>query len=110
MDFQNHEKAIKGILNKLQELGAIDSIEQISAVGFRVVNGGSITEPTIINDDVYKEIFDSIEFTPLHNPGALVAIDAFKKIMPSALLIGNFDNAFHHTIPKTNFLYPLPIE
>ncbi|AUF83242.1 acetate/propionate family kinase [Mesoplasma syrphidae] len=110
MDFQNHESAVKGILSKFQDLGVIKTIDEIVAIGFRIVNGGSITEPTIINDKVYKAIFDSIEFAPLHNPGALVAIDAFKKITPNAILVGNFDNAFHHTIPKSNFLYPLPIE
>ncbi|WP_027063453.1 acetate/propionate family kinase [Mesoplasma seiffertii] len=110
MDFQNHEKAVKGILSKFQELGVIKTIDEIVAVGFRVVNGGLITEPTVINEVVYKAIFDNIEFAPLHNPGALVAIDAFKKVTPNAVLVGNFDNAFHHTIPKDNFLYPLPIE
>ncbi|WP_338983735.1 acetate/propionate family kinase [Spiroplasma endosymbiont of Othius punctulatus] len=106
----NHKVALKLILDKLIEMKIIENYNDIEGVGFRVVHGGTVSSSSLISDDIYSSIVDSTKLAPLHNPGALVAIDAVKAIMPDAKLVASFDTAFHQTIPKENFLYTTPIE
>jgi acetate kinase len=104
----NHEAAIKLILDGLIKLNAIHDINEISGVGFRVVHGGKISASSIITPEIYQQIKDNVKLAPLHNPGALIAIDAVKKNMPKAKLVACFDTAFHQTMEEVNYLYPVP--
>ncbi|WP_031542499.1 acetate kinase [Mesoplasma photuris] len=104
----NHEVAIALVLEKFQELGAIKNKDEIHAIGFRVVHGGKLAKSVVINDEVYQIIKSNIELAPLHNPAAITVIDAVKKIMSSTKMVACFDTAFHQTMNKEEFLYPVP--
>lgn len=107
----NHEKALNFILARLQsdEYGVIKSIEEIDAVGHRVVSGGEkFTEPTIITEQVINEMKQIIDLAPLHNPAAIAGMEACMKIMPGKLNVAVFDTAFHKTIPPESYIYPIP--
>ena len=107
----NHEKAIKFVLKKLQSsvYGVIKSPDEIYGVGHRIVHGGEkFTKPVIITDEVISEIEECIELAPLHNPAAILGIKACKAVMPGKVNVAVFDTAFHQTIPKESYLYPIP--
>ncbi|ATQ35207.1 acetate kinase [Mesoplasma entomophilum] len=108
VDLPNHEIAIKFILDKLIELNIISNVEEINAVGFRVVHGGTINESSVINEKVFNTIKDAIKLAPLHNPGAITAIEAIKKVMPKAKLVACFDTAYHQTLAEEQYLYAVP--
>ncbi|WP_434329169.1 acetate kinase [Mycoplasma capricolum] len=104
----NHEHAIQLILNKLLELKIISNIDEIKGVGFRVVHGGEISHSSIINEEVLQKIQESVKLAPLHNPAAIIAIKAVKKLMPNTSMVACFDTAFHQTMPQVNYLYSVP--
>ena len=107
----NHEKAIKFVLKKLQSsvYGVIKSPDEIYGVGHRIVHGGEkFTKPVIITDEVISEIEECIELAPLHNPAAILGIKACNAVMPGKVNVAVFDTAFHQTIPKESYLYPIP--
>lgn len=109
----NHEKAIRFVLKKLQssEYGVIKSADDIDAIGHRIVHGGErFKTPVVVNDDVIKEIEECIELAPLHNPAAISGIKACMSVMPGKMNVVVFDTAFHQTIPKESYLYPIPYE
>ncbi|ATZ18928.1 acetate kinase [Williamsoniiplasma somnilux] len=106
----NHNEAIQFILKQFEELKVIKDKKDIAAVGFRIVHGGKITEPVVIDKKVFKEIEACVKLAPLHNPGALVAIEAFKIEMPKVKLIASFDTSFHQTMDEETFLYSVPYE
>ena len=110
---QNHSEAIKFVMEQLtdKEHGVISSLEEINAIGHRVVHGGEkFTESVIVDEEVEKGIEDAITFAPLHNPAHLQGIDACKKELPGKPNVVVFDTAFHQTMPKEHFLYPIPYE
>ncbi|KAF5295511.1 hypothetical protein FQR65_LT19890 [Abscondita terminalis] len=109
-DLPNHEVAIKFILDKLIEKNIIKNIDDISGVGFRVVHGSNISKSSIIDKKVFEIIKDAVKLAPLHNPGAITAIEAVQKIMPKAKMVACFDTAFHTDIPEKNYIYPTPYE
>ncbi|QVK06208.1 acetate kinase [Mycoplasma mycoides] len=104
----DHEHAIQLILNKLLELKIISNIDEINGVGFRVVHGGQISHSSIITDEILSKIQDSVKLAPLHNPAAIIAIKAVKKLMPNTNMVACFDTAFHQTMPEVNYLYTVP--
>ncbi|WP_338969415.1 acetate kinase [Spiroplasma endosymbiont of Labia minor] len=107
----DHLSAVDSILTKFEELNIIENIDNIKGIGFRIVHGGEkIIKPCIITKEVIEIIKRNIKLAPLHNPGALAAITAFKQTVPKAKLIGCFDTSFHTTMPKHNFLYAIPYE
>lgn len=109
----NHEKAIRFVLKKLQstEYGVIKSADDIDAIGHRIVHGGErFKTPVVVDDDVIKGIEDCIELAPLHNPAAISGIKACMSVMPGKMNVVVFDTAFHQTIPKESYLYPIPYE
>ncbi|AUM62379.1 acetate kinase [Spiroplasma monobiae] len=108
MELPNHEVAIQFILNKLIELNVIVNINDINAVGFRIVHGVTISKSSIIDQKVFETISEAVKLAPLHNPGAIIAIEAIKKIMPKAKMVACFDTAFHQTLGEEQFLYPVP--
>ncbi|MCS4537131.1 MULTISPECIES: acetate/propionate family kinase [unclassified Mycoplasma] len=107
----DHEVAAQNILSLLSESKIIEDVKEIEIIGFRVVHGGTyFTKSTAIDDGVIAAIEKCSDYAPLHNPGALQAIHAFRKVMPHAKLSAEFDTAFHTTIPDVNAIYPIPYE
>ncbi len=109
----DHKAALKIVLDSLQhaEYGAVKSLDEIDAVGHRVVHGGeAFAESVIIDDEVMKAINDNVEIAPLHNPPNIIGIEACKEIMGDIPMVAVFDTAFHQTIPALNYIYALPYE
>ncbi len=110
---EDHRKALELVLNALinPNYGAIKSMDEIGAVGHRVVHGGEkFANSVLIDDEVMKALNDSIDLAPLHNPPNIMGIEACKALMPDTPMVGVFDTAFHQTIPMSNYIYPLPYE
>lgn len=109
--FENHEKAINYMLEKIIELNIISSFDEIQGVGHRVVAGGEwFNKSTEITEDALDKIEKLKRYAPLHNPANAEGIRAFQKITPKATQVAVFDTAFHQTMPEDNYLYPLPYE
>ncbi len=109
----NHEVAIQSVLAALTDAnhGVISSLEEINAVGHRVVHGGEkFASSVVITDEVIAAIEECNDLAPLHNPANLIGINACKTIMPGVPMVAVFDTAFHQTMPKTAYLYGLPHE
>ena len=110
-DAKNHEEAISFVLNQFtdSEHGVISSLDDITAVGHRVVHGGEkFNKSVIITDEVIDTIRDCIPLAPLHNPAALTGIEACEKVMPGKKNVAVFDTAFHQTISEERYIYPIP--
>lgn len=110
---KDHQDAIELVLKSLvdEKYGVIKSMDEISAVGHRVVHGGEKYASSVVLDDTVIEALD--EFTklaPLHNPPNIIGINACKALMPKTPMVAVFDTAFHQTMPKKAFMYPLPYE
>ncbi len=109
----DHTKAIELVLNALTngKTGVVKSLDEIGAVGHRIVHGGEkFASSTVITDEVIEAIKACNDLAPLHNPANLIGIDACKKLMPNTPMVGVFDTAFHQTMPKEAYLYGLPYE
>ncbi|MCX4317618.1 MAG: acetate kinase, partial [Lachnospiraceae bacterium] len=107
----NHEVAIKLVLDALtnDQYGVISSLDEISAVGHRVVHGGEKFASSVkINDEVLKAIEECNDLAPLHNPANLIGINACTSIMPGVPQVAVFDTAFHQTMPAVAYMYALP--
>ncbi|WP_163538115.1 acetate kinase [Gracilibacillus sp. YIM 98692] len=110
-DIENHERAVKLLLNKLTSSGVINSLDEIDGVGHRVVHGGErFNDSVLITDEVIQEIEEVSELAPLHNPANLTGIQAFREVLPNVPAVAVFDTAFHQTMPEQSFLYSLPYE
>ncbi|MGE5255162.1 MAG: acetate/propionate family kinase [Hyphomicrobiales bacterium] len=107
----NAEEAMGTIIAALTDKahGMIGRIQEIAAVGHRVVHGGeTLTQPTVIDDQVKSIIFECCRLAPLHNPPNLAGIKAGERLLPDAVQVAVFDTAFHATIPPHAFLYGIP--
>ena len=112
-DMKDHKDAIKLVLETLvdSEHGVIKSMDEINAVGHRVVHGGEkYSKSAIVTDEVMKELEECAKLAPLHNPPNIIGIEACKALMPNTPMVVVFDTAFHQTMPEKAFLYPLPYE
>ncbi|PAV30377.1 acetate kinase [Virgibacillus profundi] len=110
-DIPNHEEAVKKLLEALTSSGVIESLEEIDAVGHRVVHGGEYFSDSVnLSDEVIQTIDKVSELAPLHNPANLTGINAFKEILPNVPMVAVFDTAFHQTMPASSYLYSLPYE
>lgn len=110
---KDHTDAVKLVIDALldKEHGVIADVNEINAVGHRVVHGGEyFASSVIITDEVIKAIEDCIELAPLHNPANLIGIRACEKLMPGVPQVGVFDTAFHQTMPPKAYLYAIPYE
>ena len=108
-----HDAAINLVLRMLtdKEYGVIESLDEIGAVGHRVVHGGEkFSEAVLLDHDVLVDIEECNYLAPLHNPANVVGILACQNLMPGKPMAAVFDTAFHQTIPKAAFLYGVPIE
>lgn len=111
LDIDNHNVAVELLLEKLDELGILESINDIEGVGHRVVAGGEIfNKSALITDEVIEQIESLNELAPLHNPANVTGIRAFKKVLPDITSVAVFDTSFHQTMPEVNYLYSLPYE
>ena len=109
----NHKEAIEFTLQQFTnpDYKVIDSLDEINAVGHRIVHGGEkITDSVLINDDIVKIIEECTDLAPLHNPACILGIEACKEVMPDKPMVGVFDTAFHSSIPKNKYIYPIPYE
>ncbi len=107
----DHNDAVKILLDELLSNGLISSLDEISAIGHRVVHGGNkYSKSVVITDRVMHELEEISELAPLHNPAHLMGMRAFKKAVPNTLMIACFDTAFHQTMDDATFLYPVPYE
>lgn len=108
---ENHESAVKIFLEELINFNVIKSLDDIEAIGHRVVQGGSKYDKSILIDDaVIKDIEDFVPLAPLHNPGNLMGIRVAKKMLPKLQNIAVFDTAFHQSMEEEQYIYPVPYE
>ena len=108
---RNFEEAISYILRLLtrEENKVIESLDEIGAVGHRIVHGGEkFKNSVIIDDEVINAIKDNIKLAPLHNPAGLAGITACRKLLPKVPMVAVFDTAFHQTMEEKAFIYQLP--
>jgi len=109
----NHEEAIAFTMAKFVEPGiaVISSLDEIDGIGHRIVHGGErFTSSVVITDEVVEGIRDAIKFAPLHNPAHIQGIEACFKALPGKTNVAVFDTAFHQTMPKEHYIYPIPYE
>lgn len=107
----DHTNAIKLVLEYLtnDKTGVLGSLDEIGAVGHRIVHGGEkFASSVVINDEVIKAIEECNDLAPLHNPANLIGIDACRNLMPTTPMVAVFDTAFHQTMPEKAYLYGLP--
>ena len=108
-----HTEAIQFVLDALtnEKTGVIKSLDEVGAVGHRVVHGGEkFAGSVVITDEVKAAIEECIDLAPLHNPANLIGIEACEKCMPGVPMVGVFDTAFHQTMPEEAYMYALPYE
>ena len=109
MVFPTHREAISAMLEKLLD-GVVDSLEEISCVGFKVVHAKGVTGVQYLTEDVLQAMADFNSVAPAHNPPYIAAIRQFAVLMPGTPLIGSFETAFHANMPPEAYLYPIPLE
>lgn len=110
---QNHKEAIKIVLDALvdETHGVIKNMNEINAVGHRVVHGGEkYSESVLVNDEVMANIEECVKLAPLHNRPNIIGIEACKSLMPNVPMAVVFDTAFHGTLPEKAFIYPIPYD
>ena len=110
---EDHKRALELVLGAIvdKDYGAIKSMDEIGAVGHRVVHGGEdFSSSVIIDEAVMDALKRNIELAPLHNPPNIMGIEACKELMPNTPMVGVFDTAFHQTIPADNYMYAIPYE
>ena len=108
-----HTEAIQLVLDALtnEKTGVIKSLDEVGAVGHRLVHGGEkFACSVVITDEVLAAVEECNDLAPLHNPANLIGVDACKKCMPGVPMVGVFDTAFHQTMPKEAYMYALPYE
>lgn len=113
MDMPTHVEACKNMLSALTdaENGVVKSMDEIGAVGHRVLHGGEkFTRSVVIDDAVMDAIRENIPLGPLHNPANLMGIEACQKVMPGTPMVAVFDTAFHQTMPPKAFMYGVPMK
>ncbi len=113
LPMKDHTDAIRLVLAALTDknIGVVKSLDEIAAVGHRVVHGGEkFAASTLITDEVITAIEECNDLAPLHNPANLIGIAACKELMPSTPMVAVFDTAFHQTMPEEAYLYGIPYE
>lgn len=106
-----HDEAIKIVIEQLlnENYGVIKSLDEIDGIGHRIVHGGEkFSKSVIVTDEVIEGIRECADLAPVHNPGALMGIEACRNLMPNKKMVTVFDTAFHQTISEERYLYPIP--
>ena len=109
----SHKEALELVMSHLtdKEIGVIASVDEVDALGHRVVHGGEeFAQSVLINDEVLKAIEANNDLAPLHNPANLMGIRTCMELMPGKKNVAVFDTAFHQTMKPEAFIYPLPYE
>ncbi len=109
----DHKEALAVVLKALVDPnhGAIGSLEEICACGHRVVHAGEkYSESVIVDAEVMVALEECVELAPLHNPPNIIGIKAIQELMPNIQNVAVFDTAFHQTMPRSSYIYPLPYE
>ena len=112
-EVKNHEQAVQFIIARIlnKHYGVMKSLDELAGIGHRIVHGGEkFKHPVLVTEEVIKEIDRCSELAPLHNPNAVAGIRACQKVVPEIKQVVCFDTAFHQTIPKERYLYPIPYE
>ena len=108
-----HTEAIQFVIDALtnEKTGVVKSLDEIGAVGHRLVHGGEkFASSVVITDEVKKAVEECNDLAPLHNPANLIGVAACEKLMPGTPMVAVFDTAFHQTMPETAYMYGLPYE
>ena len=109
VDLPDHSVAVSILLEKLVELGIIQSLDEINGVGHRIVSGGDrYSESILVTDKVVEDIIELKDYAPLHNPAHVLGINAFREALPEVPMSVVFDTAFHQTMDPVSYLYPVP--
>ena len=106
-----HTEAIQFVIDALTDpdTGVVKSLDEIGAVGHRVVHGGEkFASSAVITEEMKKAVEECNDLAPLHNPANLIGINACEKLMPGTPMVGVFDTAFHQTMPEKAYMYGLP--
>ena len=107
----DHQVAVDLLLDALVKHHIVENLDEIDAVGHRVVHGGEdFNDSVVVDEDAVKKVEALAELAPLHNPANIIGYNAFKKALPHAGHVFVFDTAFHQTLDKERYLYPLPLE
>ena len=112
-NIKDHAEGMELVIEQLlhKDYGVISSLDEIDAIGHRIVHGGDkFTKSVLVDDEVVKGIEDAIKFAPLHNPAHLQGIYACQKELPGKPNVVVFDTAFHQTMPEEAYIYPIPYE
>ena len=112
-DMPTHKEALKNVIDALvdKNYGVIKSMDEISAVGHRVVHAGEkFAYSVVINDEVMNALKECIDLAPLHNPPNILGIEACEELMPNVQMVGVFDTAFHQSMLPYAYIYALPYE
>lgn len=110
-EIKDHQVAVDLLLEALVNEGIVDSLEDIDAVGHRMVHGGEeYSESVVVSEKVVETVTQFNELAPLHNPANLIGLRAFQEALPNVQHVFVFDTAFHQTMKEENYLYPLPYE
>ena len=110
---RTHTEAVRAVIGALtnEKTGVLKSLDEIDAVGHRLVHGGeAFSGSVIINDEVIKALEQCNELAPLHNPANIIGINACQELMPHISMVGVFDTAFHQTMPPHAYMYGIPYE
>ena len=111
IEAKDHEEAISFVLNRLtnDHYGVIKDLSELQGIGHRIVHGGErFSDAVVITDEVIEEIKRCCDLAPLHNPAAILGIEACRKVVPEMKMVAVFDTAFHQTIEKSKYIYPIP--
>ena len=108
---KDHSEAVKVLIEELLKYHAVESLDEIDGIANRVLHGGEkYSDSVIITDEVIEDIKELTKLGPLHHPGNLAGIEAFKEALPNVKQVAIFDTAFHQTMPKDKYIYPVPYE
>ena len=108
---KNHTEAIQVMVDELLTHKAVESLDEIKGVGHRVLHGGEkYSQSVLIDEEVIQSIKDLTKLGPLHLPGNLSGIEAMQEALPGVPMVAVYDTAFHQTMPRENFIYPVPME
>jgi len=110
VEMPNHTVAVKILLDRLVSKGIIDSLDEIGAIGHRLVHGADkYKSSVIITDEVVEDLKRFSDLAPLHNPANILGIEAVREVLPNVPMVGVFDTAFHQTMEESTYMYPVPL-
>lgn len=108
---KNHKEAVQVLIDELLNNKVVESLDEIKGIGHRVLHGGEkYSDSVLITEEVIEDVKELTKLGPLHHPGNLAGIEAMRKALPQVPMVAVYDTAFHQTMPKVNYMYPVPME